>query len=167
MSVPGEFTDEPSSHTTLNGFISRPPLFSLGARPITSGVAPSDIIEALSSSEDGIKKSLVIDMKGLVGDAVGNVCHTSYASSFPHWKVDEHRPLIPRLGPCCVRPSLTLSFPRGLTFHLIKAQWPLHHRSQGTIRCSPLPSPGRHMGRCRCTMEPTPRSCRVHYLYIK
>ena len=122
MSVPGEFTDEPSSHTTLNGFTSRPPLFSVGARPITSGVAPSDIIEALSFSEDGIKKSMVIDMKGLVGDAVGNVCHSSYASSsFSHWKVDEHRPLIPRLGPCCVRSSLALSFPRGLTFHLIKA----------------------------------------------
>ena len=121
MSLPGEFADEPSSHTTLNGFISRPPFFSVGARPITSGVAPSDIIEALSFSEDGIKKSLVIDMKGLVGDAVGNVCHTPYASSFSHWKVDEHRPLISRLGPCCVRPSVALSFPRCLNFHLIKA----------------------------------------------
>ena len=122
MSLPEEFTDEPSSHTTLNGFTSRPPLFSVGARPITSGVAPSDIIEALSSSEeDGIKKSLVIDMKDLVGDAVGNVCHTPYASSFPHWKVDEHQSLIPRLGPCCVRSSLALSLPRCLTLHLIKA----------------------------------------------
>lgn len=121
MSLPGEFTDEPSSHTTLNGFTSRLSLFSVGARPISSGVAPSDIIEALSSSEDGIKKSLVIDMKDLVGDAVGNVCHLPYASSFPHRIVDEHQSLIPRLGPCCVRSSLALSFPRGLIFYLIKA----------------------------------------------
>ncbi|KAI9438551.1 WD40-repeat-containing domain protein [Lactarius indigo] len=33
----------------------------------------SDIIEALSSPEDGIKKSLIIDMKDIVGDAVGNM----------------------------------------------------------------------------------------------
>jgi hypothetical protein len=58
-------TDQLSNHPT-----SRPPLASLGATP---PVAPSDIIEALSSSEDGIKKSLIIDMKDLVGDAVGNV----------------------------------------------------------------------------------------------
>lgn len=37
------------------------------------GFASSDIIDALSSPEDGIKKSLIIDMKDLVGDAVGNV----------------------------------------------------------------------------------------------
>lgn len=81
MSVSGTFEDQPSSHTTLNGLTSRPPLFPLGAQhdPI---VAPSDIVEALSSSEDGIRKRLVIDMKDLVGDAVGNVCYTSYASSF-------------------------------------------------------------------------------------
>ena len=81
MSVSGTFEDQPSSHTTLNGLTSRPPLFPLGAQhdPI---VAPLDIVEALSSSEDGIKKRLVIDMKDLVGDAVGNVCYASYVSSF-------------------------------------------------------------------------------------
>jgi hypothetical protein len=57
------------------------PLFSLGAHSTTGGVVPSDIIEALSSSEDGIKKSLIIDMKDLVGEAVGNVRYTSYAPS--------------------------------------------------------------------------------------
>ena len=117
MSVSGTFEDQPSSYTTLNGLTSRPPLFPLGAQHDPS-VAPSDIVEALSSSEDGIKKSLVIDMKDLVGDAVGNVCYTSRLHSFPHRKVDEHWSLISRLGPCGVRPSLSLSFPRGLTFHL-------------------------------------------------
>jgi hypothetical protein len=37
------------------------------------GFGSSDIIEALSSPEDGIKKNLTIDMKDLVGDAVGNM----------------------------------------------------------------------------------------------
>jgi hypothetical protein len=85
MSAPGVLTDMLSSHTTPNGLISRSALsgYPLGARPLsTSGVSPSDITEALSSSEDGIKKSLIIDMKDLVGDAVGNVCYTPYASSF-------------------------------------------------------------------------------------
>lgn len=69
-------TDQLSNH---NGSTSRLSLVSLGAHPATGGVAPSDIIEALSSSEDGIKKSLIIDMKDLVGDAVGNVrYYTSY-----------------------------------------------------------------------------------------
>ncbi len=63
-------TDQLSKH---NDPTSRLSLASLGAHPATGGVAPSDIIEALSSSEDGIKKSLIIDMKDLVGDAVGNV----------------------------------------------------------------------------------------------
>ena len=68
-------TEQLSNH---NGSTSHLPLVSHGAHA-TSGVAPSDIIEALSSSEDGIKKSLIIDMKDLVGDAVGNVrYYTSY-----------------------------------------------------------------------------------------
>ncbi len=76
-------TDQLSNH---NGRISR---LSLGAHPTTSDVAPSDIIESLSSSEDGIKKSLTIDMKDLVGDAVGNVRYSpSYMRPVhsPHWK---------------------------------------------------------------------------------
>ena len=69
-------TDQLSNH---NGLTSRLSLAPLGAHPATGGVEPSDIAEALSSSEDGIKKSLIIDMKDLVGDAVGNVCYyTSY-----------------------------------------------------------------------------------------
>ena len=47
--------------------------FALGIHSDPIGVASSDDIEALSSPEDGIKKSLIIDMKDLVGDAVGNV----------------------------------------------------------------------------------------------
>ena len=47
--------------------------FALGIHSEHIGVASSDVIDALSSPEDGIKKSLVIDMKDLVGDAVGNV----------------------------------------------------------------------------------------------
>jgi hypothetical protein len=82
MSSPGALTDQLSNHTTPNGLTSRPALHPAGARPIASGVAPSDIMEALSFSEDGIKKSLIIDMKGLVGDAVGNVCYTLFAASF-------------------------------------------------------------------------------------
>jgi hypothetical protein len=82
MSAQGALTDQLSNHTTPNGLTSRPILYPFGAHPIASGAAPSDIIEALSFSEDGIKKSSTIDMKGLVGDAVGNVCYTSYASSF-------------------------------------------------------------------------------------
>ena len=76
MSVPGVLTD------THNGSTSRLSLLSIGANPTTGGVGPSDIIEALSSSEDGIKKSLIIDMKDLVGDAVGNVCYTHERNSF-------------------------------------------------------------------------------------
>jgi hypothetical protein len=78
MSLPGVLTDHPLNH---NGSTSRLPLFSLGAHPTSGGVVSSDIIEALSSSEDGIKKSLIIDMKDLVGEAVGNVRYASYASS--------------------------------------------------------------------------------------
>jgi hypothetical protein len=70
MSVPGVLADGLSNH---NGSTSRLSLFSLGAHPTTGSDMPSDITEALSSSEDGIKKSLIIDMKDLVGDAVGNV----------------------------------------------------------------------------------------------
>jgi hypothetical protein len=81
MSSPGALTDQLSNHTTPNGLASRPALYPIGARPIASGVAPSDVMEAHSFSEDGIKKSLIIDMKGLVGDAVGNVCYTLYTSS--------------------------------------------------------------------------------------
>lgn len=83
MSIPGTLTDQPSNHTALNGFTSRSPLVFLGAHPTAVGVAPSDIIQALSSSEDGIKKSLVIDMKDLVGDAVGNVRYESYILFMP------------------------------------------------------------------------------------
>lgn len=69
-------TDQLSNH---NGLMSSHSLVPLGEHPAAGGVAPSDIIEALSSSEDGIKKSLIIDMKDLVGDAVGNVrYYTSY-----------------------------------------------------------------------------------------
>jgi len=73
MSVPESFTDQLSDQATPN--TSRPSPFSLGARLTTVQLeaASSDIIEALSSPEDGINKSLVIDMKDLVGDAVGNV----------------------------------------------------------------------------------------------
>lgn len=92
MSVPGVLPDHPSNH---NGSTSRLSLLSLGANPTTGGVVPSDIIEALSSSEDGIKKSLIIDMKDLVGDAVGNVRYTSYLicilfTHSPHPDIDEH-----------------------------------------------------------------------------
>ena len=78
--------------------------FALGIHSDPIGVASSDDIEALSSpEEDGIKKSLVIDMKDLVGDAVGNV-RSICPNLLPlNPNVDEHRSLIPRLSPCCVR----------------------------------------------------------------
>jgi hypothetical protein len=59
------------------------------------GFASSDIIEALSSPEDGIKKSLIIDMKDLVGDAVGNVRSLCPILFLSHPNVDEHQSLIP------------------------------------------------------------------------
>jgi hypothetical protein len=79
MSVSGALADQ-LSNNALNGLASRPSFFSLGAQPTAIGVTHSDVIEALSSSEDGIKRSLIIDMKDLVGDAVGNVRYPSYAS---------------------------------------------------------------------------------------
>jgi hypothetical protein len=78
--------DQPSNHATP---------FSLGLQPTTVSGAPSDTVEALSSHEDGIKKSLLIDMKDLVGDAVGNVCPMCLVHSFTHPKVDEHQSFIP------------------------------------------------------------------------
>lgn len=69
--------------------------FSLGLQPTTVSGAPSDTVEALSSHEDGIKKSLLIDMKDLVGDAVGNVCFMCPVHSFTHPKVDEYQSFIP------------------------------------------------------------------------
>jgi len=109
MSVPGVPTDGHSNH---NGSTSRLSLSSLGAHPTTGGAVPSDITESLSSSEDGIKKSLIIDMKDLVGDAVGNVRypHLRPLRFFPHPDIDEHKTLIPRPSSCCVRPFLDLSF---------------------------------------------------------
>ncbi len=74
-------TDQLSNHNGPNGPASRLSFVSLGVHPTTGGAAPLDIIEALSSSEDGIKKSLIIDMKDLVGDAVGNV---RYYASYIH-----------------------------------------------------------------------------------
>ncbi|KAI9464767.1 hypothetical protein F5148DRAFT_1276407 [Russula earlei] len=71
MSMQGSLTDQLTDHTKLH--TSRPSLFSLGSHNTTVGVAPSYIIEALPSPEDGINKSLVIDMKDIVGDAVGNM----------------------------------------------------------------------------------------------
>jgi hypothetical protein len=71
--------------------------FALGIHSDHIGVASSDIIDALSSPEDGIKKSLVIDMKDLVGDAVGNV-RSLYPNKYfrlPHPNIDEHWPFIP------------------------------------------------------------------------
>jgi hypothetical protein len=112
-------TDQLSNH---NDPTSRLSLVPLGAHPATGGVAPSDIIEALSSSEDGIKKSLIIDMKDLVGDAVGNVRYsTSYMrpAHFFSLKIDEHKPLISRSSPCCVRLSLE-QIPYVLTFRPFK-----------------------------------------------
>ena len=76
--------------------------FALGIHSDPIGVASSDIIDELSSPEDGIKKSLIIDMKDLVGDAVGNVTFFPPIFFLPHLDVDEHQSFIPRLGPCCV-----------------------------------------------------------------
>jgi hypothetical protein len=75
------------SHTTSPRFP-----FTLGTHADPIGV---DIIDALSSPEDGIKKSLTIDMKDLVGDAVGNVRSVCSNVDLPHLDVDEHRSLIP------------------------------------------------------------------------
>lgn len=61
------------SRTVLNEPTSSRFPFALGIHEDPVGVASEDIIDALSSPEDGIKKSLIIDMKDLVGDAVGNV----------------------------------------------------------------------------------------------
>ena len=61
------------SRTILNESPSPRFPFALGIHSDSIDVASSDIIEALSSPEDGIKKSVIIDMKDLVGDAVGNV----------------------------------------------------------------------------------------------
>jgi hypothetical protein len=72
-------TDQLSNH---NDPASRLSFVSLGAHSAAGGVGPSDIIEALSSSEDGIKKSLIIDMKDLVGDAVGNVRYYNHHISY-------------------------------------------------------------------------------------
>ena len=71
------------SHTVFNESTSPRFPFTLGIRADHIGVASSDIIDALSSPEDGIKKSLIIDMKDLVGDAVGNVrsvCRPMFSS---------------------------------------------------------------------------------------
>ena len=77
--------------------------FALGNYSDPIGVASSEDIEALSSPEDGIKKSLIIDMKDLVGDAVGNVRSVCPIFLPLNPNIDEHWPFIPRLGPCCVR----------------------------------------------------------------
>jgi hypothetical protein len=83
MSMQEAYTDQPSSHNTLNGLASRPLPSPFPVHPTTPGAASSDGTEALSSSEDGTKKSLIIDMKDLVGDAVGNVCYTLHPSLSP------------------------------------------------------------------------------------
>jgi hypothetical protein len=80
-SASGVLTDQLSNYDTP---------FPLGAHPTTS-----DAIEVSSSHEDGIKKSLIIDMKDLVGDAVGNVRSIRPVRSFSDPKVDEHQSLIP------------------------------------------------------------------------
>ncbi|KAI0045953.1 hypothetical protein FA95DRAFT_1543206, partial [Auriscalpium vulgare] len=55
-------------------FTTRRPSRSFTMQAARVGSAqPLDISEALSSPDDGVKKSLQIDMKGLVGDAVGNM----------------------------------------------------------------------------------------------
>ncbi|KAI0300131.1 hypothetical protein B0F90DRAFT_1725223 [Multifurca ochricompacta] len=72
MSVSAALNDQFLNHATLNTLTSRQSP-SFGPPLTTIDVAPSDIIEALSSPEDGIKRSLIIDMKDLVGDAVGNM----------------------------------------------------------------------------------------------
>jgi hypothetical protein len=59
------------------------------------GFGSSDIIEALSSPEDGIKKNLTIDMKDLVGDAVGNVRSPYPIIFLSHPNLDEHQSLVP------------------------------------------------------------------------
>jgi hypothetical protein len=66
-SVSGALTDQLSNYVT----------------PFSVHPTTSDTTEVLSSHEDGIKKSLIIDMKDLVGDAVGNVCSMSPVYSFP------------------------------------------------------------------------------------
>ncbi|KAH9074127.1 WD40-repeat-containing domain protein [Lactarius deliciosus] len=61
------------SRTILNEPTSPRFPFVLGIHSDSIDVASSDIIEALASPEDGIKKSVIIDMKDVVGDAVGNM----------------------------------------------------------------------------------------------
>ena len=41
-----------------------------------------DVLDVLSSPDDGVHKALVIDMKNVIGDAVGNVYHCSVPRSF-------------------------------------------------------------------------------------
>ena len=82
-----------------------PPVHS--RRPsVTSGPAlpPDDgrldIFQALSSPVNGVKKSLQIDMKGLIGDAVGNVsAYLSAASMSLRAAIVEHKPVLSRRGP--------------------------------------------------------------------
>lgn len=64
-----------------------------------------------SSPEDGgtFRRSMQIDNKGLVGDAVGNVSNFSRSEiSKLIYFADEHKPIQPRCSPRSVRPYYPL-----------------------------------------------------------
>ena len=103
----------PASRYDSRGVVHALPSPSLGT-PQSATVTnmtqtrESDGADVPSSPEDGgnFKRGLQIDMKGLVGDAVGNVSRLMRRrENAPRSdrSVDEHKPRKQRRRPCCVR----------------------------------------------------------------
>lgn len=112
------------------------------------------------SVEDGgnFRQSLQIDMKGLVGDAVGNVrCSVSFRSAeLINYicYIDEYQPYQSRYCSCCVGIFRYGRQP----FYLIityspQTKGPLHHRPESTSGSTPVPSTRWNVGCSRCPVE--------------
>ena len=95
-------------------------------------------------------RSLQIDMKSLVGDAVGNVSSPISTSGSSDWDLvqilmvmtDEYKPSKSRRGTRCVCDVLPWLLP--LPDDTLKEAWPVYHRFGSSVRSSSFSSSRGH-----------------------
>lgn len=118
------------------------------------------------NNDDTFDEELQIDMKGPVGDAVGNVSPT-HCELHPiaHYFVDEHQPDKPRHRSC--RVSRATVDDAHLLKPKLKSSGPLHNRLGRASGSSEVSSTRRNLGCGRRTMEPASVPCKLHHIYVQ